>query len=199
MWSADESGNGEEPFNSTTRNSADLFRHVSADKADFYRAIMDVFAAAKRQYRLQLRPDEILAEARWPVAPPRIEELNLALTQLTAWGNLEAQHDSARVQTINDFYRARYLYRLSQGGEAVEAALATFEATMRRRAELQTVALEDIANRLSALKALIDADGPLDVANPFQDPHRPGWHHHRRQAVLARLSLRHAGQSHLYR
>lgn len=106
---------------------------------------MDVFAAAKRQYRLQLRPDEILAEARWPGASPRIEELNLALTQLTAWGNLEAQHDSARVQTINDFYRARYLYRLSQGGEAIEAALATFEATMRRRAELQAVALEDIA------------------------------------------------------
>ena len=37
---------------------ADLFRHVSAEKAAFYRCIMDVFAAAKRQYRLQLRPDE---------------------------------------------------------------------------------------------------------------------------------------------
>jgi hypothetical protein len=30
--------------------SADLFRHVTADKAAFYRAIMAVFAAAKRQY-----------------------------------------------------------------------------------------------------------------------------------------------------
>ncbi len=28
-------------------DSADLFRHVSAEKAAFYRAIMDVFAAAK--------------------------------------------------------------------------------------------------------------------------------------------------------
>ena len=45
---------------------AELFRHVSAEKAAFYRCIMDVFAAAKRQYRLQLRPDEVLAEARWP-------------------------------------------------------------------------------------------------------------------------------------
>ena len=34
--------------------SAELFRHVSAEKAAFYRCIMDVFAAAKRQYRLQL-------------------------------------------------------------------------------------------------------------------------------------------------
>ena len=47
-------------------DSAELFRHVSAEKAAFYRCIMDVFAAAKRQYRLQLRPDEVLAEARWP-------------------------------------------------------------------------------------------------------------------------------------
>ncbi|MBI5165870.1 MAG: TIGR02677 family protein [Magnetospirillum sp.] len=168
MWTADRSGKGEKPIGVATRSSADLFRHVSADKGELYRAIMDVFAAAKRQYRLQLRPDEILAEARWTGAPPRIEELSLALAQLTAWGNLEAQHDSARVQTINDFYRARFLYRLSQGGEAVEAALATFEATMRRRAELQTVALEDIANRLSALKALIDADDALDVAKAHE-------------------------------
>ena len=56
-------------------DSADLFRHVSAEKAAFYRCIMDVFAAAKRQYRLQLRPDEVLAEARWPERAPRIEEV----------------------------------------------------------------------------------------------------------------------------
>lgn len=41
--------------------SAELFRHLNADKAALYRCIMDVFAAAKGQYRLQLRPDEVLA------------------------------------------------------------------------------------------------------------------------------------------
>lgn len=34
-----------------TAASTDLFRHVTADKAALYRAIMDVFATAKRQYR----------------------------------------------------------------------------------------------------------------------------------------------------
>ena len=29
-----------------------LFRHVAADKAVLYRAIMDTFAVAKRQFRL---------------------------------------------------------------------------------------------------------------------------------------------------
>ena len=55
-------------------DAADLFRHVSAEKAAVYRCIMDVFAAAKRQYRLQLRPDEVLQEAQWPGGVvPRIE------------------------------------------------------------------------------------------------------------------------------
>ncbi len=136
---------------------AELFRHVSAEKAVFYRCIMDVFAAAKRQYRLQLRPDEVLAEARWIEAQPRIEEVNAALTQLADWGNLQSQPDTARVATLSDFYRARFLYRLSQGGEAVEAALAVFVQNLQRRAELQTVALEDIASRLQALQALLNA------------------------------------------
>jgi len=144
-------------------DSAALFRHVSAEKAIFYRCIMDVFAAAKRQYRLQLRPDEVLAEASWPNPPPRIEEVNAALSQLAEWGNLESHPDTARVSSLSDFYRARFLYRLSQGGEAVESALAVFVQTLQRRAELQTVALEDIASRLQALHVLAGATEP-DVA-----------------------------------
>jgi len=144
-------------------DSAELFRHVSAEKAAFYRCIMDVFAAAKRQYRLQLRPDDVLAEVEWSGTPPRIEEVNVALAQLTEWGNLESHPDTTRVSSLSDFYRARFLYRLSQGGEAVESALAVFVQTLQRRAELQTVALEDIASRLQALHAL--AGGPeLDAA-----------------------------------
>jgi uncharacterized protein (TIGR02677 family) len=66
----------------------------------------------------------------------------------------------ARVSTIADFYRARYLYRLSRGGEAVEAALVAFIETLQRRAELQTVALEDITSRLLALRGFADAPTP---------------------------------------
>lgn len=151
--------------------AAELFRHLGAEKSAFYRCIMDVFAAAKRQYRLQLRPDEVLAEANWSEGMPRIEEVNAALTQLTEWGNLESQPDTARVSSLSDFYRARFLYRLSHGGEAVETSLAVFFQTLQRRAELQSVALEDIASRLQALQQLIDDDTPengLDVAKTHQ-------------------------------
>ncbi|HMO47469.1 MAG TPA: TIGR02677 family protein [Rubrivivax sp.] len=141
---------------------ADLFRHLSTEKAALYRAVMDCFAAAKRQFRLHLRPDEVLAEGHWGALPaaPRLEEIQAALAQLTEWGNLESQPDTARVASIADFYRAKFLYRLSQGGEAVEAALETFARTLARRAELQTVALEDIAQRLEALQALAAEEAP---------------------------------------
>jgi uncharacterized protein (TIGR02677 family) len=151
----------------TTNTAAELFRHLSAEKTVLYRSIMDVFAAAKRQYRLQLRPDEVLAEADWSGSPPRLEEVSSALVQLAEWGNLESQPDTARVSSLNDFYRARFLYRLSHAGEAVEAGLTVFFQTLYRRAELQTVALEDITSRLLALRQLVDdttsPDGP-DVA-----------------------------------
>lgn len=155
---------------SISPTSADLFRHITADKAAFYRAIMDVFAAAKRQYRLQLRPDEVLMEASWEGTVPRLDEVAMALSQLAEWGNLESQPDTARVSTLSDFYRARFLYRLSHGGEAVEAGLAVFAQTLQHRAELQSVALEDIDSRLQALRQLLDAtaaDG-TDVAKAHE-------------------------------
>ncbi|MGB8839444.1 MAG: TIGR02677 family protein, partial [Aliidongia sp.] len=92
-----------------------------------------------------------------------MEEVNAALSQLAGWGNLESHPDTARVSTLSDFYRARFLYRLSQGGEAVESALAVFVQTLQRRAELQTVALEDIMSRLRALQALA-GDAEPDAA-----------------------------------
>lgn len=144
-------------------SAAPLFSHVTADKAALYRAILDVFAAAKRQFRLHLRPDEVLAEAHWQAATPKLDDIQAALTQLTAWGNLQAQPDTARVATIEDFYRKRMLYRITAGGEAVEASLEVFVQTLSRRGELQSVALEDIRTRLISL-VLLARDTPRDAA-----------------------------------
>ncbi len=138
-----------------------LFRHVTADKAALYRAVMETFAAAKRQFRLQLRPDEVLAEGRWPgAASPALEAVQQALTQLADWGNLVAQPDMTRVTAIEDYYRARFVYRLSHGGEAVEEGLAAFARVLSRRAELQSVALEDILSRLNLLSELAQTEPP---------------------------------------
>lgn len=132
---------------------------------------METFAAAKRQFRLHLRPDEVRAEAQWRAVPPALEEVQQALTQLVEWGNLQSQPDTARVSTLEDFYRARFLYSLTAGGEAAETGLAAFAQAFARRGELQSVALEDILGRLSALSALANAM-PMDavkVHETFRD------------------------------
>src|SRR5580693_2614095 len=68
------------------RSASALFSHVMADNAPLYRAILDVFAASKRQFRLHLRPDDVLAEATWPGGPPTPETVQQALGQLVDWG-----------------------------------------------------------------------------------------------------------------
>ncbi|MBM0105552.1 TIGR02677 family protein [Steroidobacter sp. S1-65] len=146
-----------------TAAAAELFNHITADKAAIYRAVMDVFSAAKRQFRLHLRPDEVLAEVRWPGERPTLDDVQAVLAQLTAWGNLQAQPDTARVASIEDFYRKRLLYRITAGGEAVEASLEVFAQTLARRGELQSVALDDIHARLTSLGQLM-AETPHDAA-----------------------------------
>ena len=44
---------------------------------------------------------------------PRFEAIQLALTQFADGGHLEAQPDTARIASITDFDRARFLCRLS--------------------------------------------------------------------------------------
>lgn len=140
--------------------AARLFSHVVAERAPLYRAILATFAAARRQFRLHLRPDEVLAEAAWPGAAPDSVELQAALDQLVEWGNLQAQADTSRVATLEDFYRRRLLYRVTAGGEAAEAGLEAFASALVRRAELQSVALDDIVLRLGALRELARDETP---------------------------------------
>jgi uncharacterized protein (TIGR02677 family) len=90
------------PPHTLPRSAPALFNHVVADNAPLYRAILDVFAASKRQFRLHLRPDDVLAEAAWPAGPPTMETVQQALGQLVDWGNLQSQPDTARVATIED-------------------------------------------------------------------------------------------------
>jgi hypothetical protein len=55
--------NREMSSNPLPRSASALFSHVMADHAPLHRAILDVFAASKRQFRLHLRPDDVLLEA----------------------------------------------------------------------------------------------------------------------------------------
>jgi uncharacterized protein (TIGR02677 family) len=133
------------------------FAHVTADHRLRYRAILGVFADAKARFVLHLRPSDV-ALALGRTDDPG--DLDAALRQLVAWGNLSADPDTAEVATVEEFYRARFLYRLTAAGEATERALTVYEDGLRRPGELQTAALNDIRDLLHELRDHARADTP---------------------------------------
>jgi uncharacterized protein (TIGR02677 family) len=126
---------------------------VHAPKAAVYRRIMRAFVEGKRRFLVHFRPEDI-AEQVGDGASVEGE-----LTALVDWGNLRADPDTSRVTSVEDFYRARYLYQLTAEGEAAELALEAYDQALGRRGELQSVALEDIRVRAHNLlqQALLDA------------------------------------------
>lgn len=125
------------------------FTYLTVEKAELYRSVMLVFAAAKRRFTVHLRPEDVHAEVGGELA-----EIASALGALQGWGNLRADPDTSRVTSVEEFHRARFLYQLTAEGEAAEEALGVYDEALGRRGALQAVALVDIAMHLRALLEL---------------------------------------------
>lgn len=129
------------------------FSYLASPNAGLYRRVMLAFVTAKRRFVVHLRCEDVLGELahHGPAAPKAVAD---ALAQLVEWGNLRADPDTSRVTSVEDFHRARFLYQLTQAGEAAERSLTMFDEQLGRRGALQAVALEDIATGLRALHEL---------------------------------------------
>lgn len=127
--------------------------YVIEPRAPAYRAIMSVFAAAKRRYVIQLRPAEVLLELRRQGIDPDLPEggIEELLDQLARWGNLRRNHDSASAQTLEEFQRRRAIYVLTAEGEAAEQAIAKILEVMERSGSLQKVMFGAILEKLRRL------------------------------------------------
>ena len=144
------------------------FAHLAADKRHLYREVLRVFAAAKARFVLHLGPVDVRAAM---ADPPADDAVEAALRKLVDWGNLSADPDTAEVTTVEEFYRARFLYRLTPEGEATERAIAVFEEGLIRPGELQTAALGDIRDLLTELRAHLQ--GPTTTAARDTAPDSP--------------------------
>lgn len=139
-------------------DAVSVFRYVAAENAPNYRAIVEVFARAREHYQLELRPADVrdgiarlgLVFERPPDADPE-RHLEAHLEQLVAWRNLLRSHDTGSVTRLDDFYRRRFLYRLTPAGEAAHSAVLDVEATVGRSGSLQTAMLAEIRDALDAL------------------------------------------------
>jgi uncharacterized protein (TIGR02677 family) len=112
-----------------------VFAHENTDKVGLYRAVLRVFMEAKAAFALHLRPADLRAGLRHE---PQFEEsdaggLEVVLSQLCEWGNLEAHRDTADVATVEEFYRPRFVYQLTAHGMDVLAQAAIQHALQRVR------------------------------------------------------------------
>jgi uncharacterized protein (TIGR02677 family) len=133
------------------------FSYLTAPNVELYRLVMGVFLQAKRRFAVHMRPEDVHEVLG------RDSELTAiagVLGRLVDWGNLRADPDTSRVTTVDDFHRARFLYQLTQRGEAVEEAVTSYDEALGRRGALQAVALIDIATQLRALLELAGQPEP---------------------------------------
>jgi uncharacterized protein (TIGR02677 family) len=129
--------------------------YVYAENAANYRALVEVFVVAKEHYAIELRPAEVRDRlARSGLAHELADEaaLDRHLDQLHEWGNLQRAHDTGAVARVEDFYRRRYLYRLTPAGEAAHRAVREVEAAVGRSGSLQTAMLLEIRDALAAIR-----------------------------------------------
>lgn len=136
------------------------FTHLTVPNTALYRKVLRVFTEAKERFAVHLRPEDVYAAQAASERPLDLDALTKALDSLADWGNLRADPDTARVTTPEDFYRKRFIYQLTQAGEAAEAALGTYDAALGRRGELQAVALHDIVGQLRVLLVMAAQDEP---------------------------------------
>jgi uncharacterized protein (TIGR02677 family) len=142
-----------------------IFSFVTEPNAAMYRAVLAAFVAAKERFRLHLRPLDVHSALRVDrniavlAASPDLPTVEAALRQLAGeWGLLEAHPDTAAVATVEEFYRPRFLYRLTQQGAAAEQAVRLYEELCEQRGELQTAALADIRSLLAELLTLLSQE-----------------------------------------
>ncbi|PSL06859.1 uncharacterized protein (TIGR02677 family) [Haloactinopolyspora alba] len=138
-----------------------VFAHLTTEGADTYRRIMDVFVTAKERFQVHLRPEDVSSDLMFDGGPAiEPDEVVTKLESLERWGNLRSDPDTSRVTAVEDFYRKKLLFQLTQPGEAAERALAAYDEALGRRGALQAVALSDIELGLRELMVLADAPDP---------------------------------------
>ncbi len=153
-----------------------LFAYTVEANAPLYRALARVFAEAKARYRIQLRPEAVAGElgrVGWR-EEVSAEELDRALDQLVAWGNLRKSHDTARVTTLEEFRRRQFLYQLTPAGEAAEKAVGAVLDALAASGSLQSVMLSAILTNLEELARLAEEvePEPARVARTLFDASR---------------------------
>ncbi|MGK5729554.1 DUF2397 family protein [Streptomyces sp. URMC 124] len=152
---------------------------------------MRAFLATKQRFAMHLRPEDVREALPADERPAELEIVVEALDSLVERGNLRADPDTARVTAVEDFYRKRFVYRLTRAWGGRGGGAATHDEALGRRGARQAVALHDIVTQLECLARLgnrerarpgQDVPRTRDAGQPVRGPRRervpspPAWH-----------------------
>jgi len=144
-------------------NQVKAFNYVTVPSAPTFRAVMQVFYEAKQRYVVEMRAGQVRSEIDCMGVHVELsaeDGLDYHLERLVEWGNISRRHDTASVTRIEDFYRKRYVYRLTAVGEAAHRAVLEVEATVGRSGSLQSSMLHKIRDALDALASSVAGPEP---------------------------------------
>jgi len=130
------------------------FSYLTVDKAAIYRAMIQVFADAKAEFTLHLRPAQVRESLQAHACVLEADEVEAALQQLETWGNLQSYQDRSDAPSLVEFYRKSLLYQMTAAGEAAYASTLTFRERLEQQAKLDARALDRIREGSGQLERL---------------------------------------------
>lgn len=132
--------------------------YLTAEHVARYRAVMRFFYEQHQRMRYRLTPEEVAEGVLTSgyLTGYTLEQCRQDLEQLEAWGNLVAQHDGRRVQTIEEYRRKSFRYQMTKYAVEIERMVAGLEKIRGFGGSLEPTRLEKIAALLAELK---EADG----------------------------------------
>jgi len=142
---------------------ADLFRYLTADLAEDYRAVMGLFAGP---LLADLSAAEVAAQLADRGVSLTVEDVTSRCEQLERWGNLVRGVRDAHVATVRDYLRSRTRFQASKLGGRVyrdtEDILAAGDGAREVARELLG-AIVDVLDRIVGRLARAQAGTELDV------------------------------------
>lgn len=145
------------------RVPADMFRFVTAERADLYVSVLHAFGEANERLETALGIDDVRARLRaigWLDAVTD-DDLAAALDQLRIWKLVDViQNHSENYRTASEYERRNLQYSLTRRGEAAFAGVLHAMSVLVSTGALQTAVLDAIADRLGDLAR--ELQGPAD-------------------------------------
>lgn len=129
-----------------------LFRYLNVEEWEEYRLIISTFADT---YFMEFSPEDVEARLQERGGGIPLGTIDKRLSKLCEWGNLCLSADSGTPSSIEDYYRRRNRYLITDAGQRVHSSVEGLLSTID---EVRDISVGRLRALLLALEALSHVD-----------------------------------------